>query len=128
MALDTTSYTRTGITFKEASQQSNKFGNASMMREYIQAHIQNNYKEEYTFLLTFNFTNTVDNIAGILKPQGLTLDFTFDELLQIDNYNKFFKLKYGIENCNKETLKATNTLINWIETITNGVNNKPALI
>jgi hypothetical protein len=128
LANDTKSYTRTGITFKEASTQSDKYGNLSMMREYVKAHIQNNYRDEYAFLLSFNFTNTLDNIAGILKPQGLRIDFTFEELLKVDNYNKFFKQRYGIENCNKDTLKATNILINWIESLTNGVKNKTALM
>ena len=128
MSKDKVSRTNLGETYAEAVRKFNIYGGVGYISDYIQAYIERNIKKDYDFIKNFKPDELTNAIAEILRIAGLPNDTNFTELLEVSNYEKFFKNKYGIENCSKEALKATDNFIKWADSVTNGVKNKEAFL
>ena len=119
----------TGQTLKQAIAINLKNGNATfMIVDYVNSHIEKNYKEDHKFLSEFDSTILLNSIIGTIKEYGLNVDFTANELFEVNNYTKFFNGKYGIDICDKKALQATEYIIKFIEGLTANVKNKENLM
>jgi len=128
MSKNNTSRTRTGETFSEAIRKFKIYGGTGYISDYVQAIIENQYKKDYDFIRNFKPDELVNSISEIIRTAGLPNDINFTELIEVSNYEKYFKSLYGIENCTKESLKATDNFIKWAESVTTGVKNKDAFL
>lgn len=100
-----------------------------MMKDYISAHIHNNYSKEYEFLTSFDCSRLISGITETVRlKSNISYDLDFAELLEVSNYEKYFKSKYGIENCTKESVKATEKFIDFVDSLTKGIKNKESFI
>lgn len=116
------------MTFAEAAKQSEGYGNGFYIKEYIESYIAQNCQSDYEFLTEFNTADLIYSIGGIVTNSGLSNDININELLEVGNYESYFKKKYGIDNCDKNTLFATDKFITFLDGLTKGVKNKQAFI
>lgn len=119
----------TGQTLKEAIAINLKTGNATLMiSDYVNAYIERNYKEDYKFLMLIDSEQFMFTITQLIKIYGFNIDFTANDLFNVTDYVKYFTAKYGINNCDKKTLQATQNIVNFIEALTKDVKNKKSLM
>jgi hypothetical protein len=119
----------TGQTFKEAIEINRKTGNATLMiRDYVNVYLDKNHKDEHIFLTEFDAEYLIFSINLVLQSQGLNVEFTANELLEVSNYEKYFKQLYGIENVNKTSLQASEKIGKFINELTTGIKHPELLM
>ncbi len=116
------------MTFAEAARQSEGYGNGFYIKEYIESYIAQNCQSDYTFLSEFKTEELLSFLSSTISNSGLLNDININELLEVGNYESYFKKKYGIDNCDKNTLFATDKFITFLDGLTKGVKNKQAFI
>jgi hypothetical protein len=120
-------------TFAEAYKQTNNMNIEAI--DILTTYIEYNHKDDYNFIWNFNINNLIDKINLITRQAGLYYDNesltglhyyneSLSELLNCNDYKKFFGEKFGISNVDKKALQATEKALNFFNDLLQGIPNK----
>ena len=86
-----------------------------LMSNYVYPYLNNEISEDWNFIRNFNYRDFYDR--KLEKIQSITGIYLFD-IFYVDDYRKYFE-KYSIKNMDKRVIKASNKIINDIDSIIN---------
>jgi len=110
-------------TYKELYMQTNSHN--ILMTDLLKSYINQYYKEDYEFISEFNIYALLRDINSILWSAYMRLTCgTLNELLEVDNYFKYFDSKYGISACDKKAVKSTEKLTAYFDNLLQDIPNK----
>ena len=125
-----------GKTVKQASEHSQIIvGNCLMghnddeFRHDIDIHISNFRKDyfnikDFDFITNFDKRDLMSTIEAIYDEIGISPCPSFGELTTIDDYEKYFQSKLGIENVDKKDYANTQRIAKYFDDLFAGVKNK----
>ena len=110
-------------TFAEAYNQTNGFNIEA--RDILSLRIEYNRKEEYQFICEFDINRVLDSINNVLLQAGSSYcPANLSELLEIDNYFKFFNNNCGIGIVDEKAIKNSKKVIKFFDELLQDLPNK----
>ena len=86
------------------------------------------YRNDYSFIWSFRPDNLIGEICGILRESYIYDIPDLTELYEIDNYEKHFSSKYGIQSVDKKAIKATERVLSFFDNLLMDVPNKSGFL
>jgi hypothetical protein len=87
------------------------------------------YQADYGFVIGFNPEALLDTIQNVLRESFIKdANTTVNELYHIDNYEKYFSDRYGIQNIDKKARKDGERVINFFDELLAGIPNKAGFL
>jgi hypothetical protein len=90
---------------------------------HISDFINEMYGKDYEFICEFDATHIMLVIESIYDEFGITKP-SFNEIIRVTNYEKYFAEHLGISSVDKKELAVTNRIANYFDELFQGVKNK----
>jgi hypothetical protein len=101
-----------------------KEGGGLAIKEMMYREIELNYKEDYKFIWNFEPEKVLESIREITRHSQIIISETPKDLLNVDNYQKYFGDNYGIQAADQKAVKATKRVQKFFDELLEGIPNK----
>jgi len=99
--------------------------------EYIQDYIADNYQKDYDFLCEFDVLplfELIEKTYIVDTSTHLTDIPTFAELLEVNDYFKYFTNRYGVGSVDPSEVEITKRITTFFDTMFSGVKNRDYIL